>query len=139
MLDKHNHLLLRDETLEILPRLCLLEGFELWSGAVPEDSNSYWKKVSHEMTLAGKLNFHGPVTEATRPSITYVDMVSFHSPHGVLKSAKLDIGIHGLAGHSLHDDVDRFISIVEDTRVAPKERHDLCTLGSKRNLHSSLS
>lgn len=48
---------------------------------------------------------------------------------------KLDIGIHGFAGGSLHDDVDRFLRVVEDFGVTTEKGDDLSTFGGEGNLN----
>jgi hypothetical protein len=52
----------------------------------------------------------------------------------ILERAKLDIGIHGLASHALHDDVDRFIGVVQDARSAPEQSDNLRLRRSEGNL-----
>lgn len=138
MLDKHNHLFLRDEALEVGPGLFLIDGLELGCGSILEDANRQRKQVSHQMALAGQLDLYGAITEATRSSLTHVHVVPLHGPHGIFKSAKLDIGVHSLASHPFHDDMNRLVSVIEDTRVAPQESDYFSSLRGEGNLYTSL-
>jgi hypothetical protein len=41
--------------------------------------------------------------------------VPLNGLHGVLERAELNVGVHGLASHALHDNVHRLVRVVEDT------------------------
>lgn len=134
MLDKHDHFLLRDEALEVLPRLPDIVGLELGVCSIPKDTSSERIEVLHELALAGQFNLHRTVTETTRAAPGEIRAVALNSTHGIVQSDELDVGVHGLAGDAVHDDVDRLVSVVQNLGVATKESDDLCTLRGEGNL-----
>jgi hypothetical protein len=134
MLHKHGHFFFRDESLEVLPGLIRLLGLELGPGAIPKDANSEREQILHQAALIGEFNIHRAITEAANAAIHDVQVMPLDRFHGIFKGAKFDIGIHGLASDPLHDDVHRFVTVIENLGVAPKEGNDFRALGIKRDL-----
>ena len=69
MLDKHDHLFLRDEALEVVPRLFGGVGLELGRGPVPKDAHSEREEVLHEMSLARKLHINITLAQTGRTPV----------------------------------------------------------------------
>lgn len=138
MLDKHRHFFLRDEPLEILPWLTLVDRLELGHSSIPENTNRNGKKILHQTGLTRKFNLDGSVTEAAQAAAADVYVMFLHGAHGVLERLELNIRIHRLACDSLHDDVDGLIHIVEDLGVSSQEGDDLGSFGGEWNLKNML-
>lgn len=134
VLDKHNHLLLRDETLEVLPRLLDIVGLEFRVGSIPKDTAGKRIEILHELALAGQLNIDGAITETAGPAFGKVGAVALNGTHGVVQGDKFDVSVHGLASDAVHDDMDWLIGVVQDFGVAAEEGDDLCALRRKRDL-----
>lgn len=114
MLDKHSHLLLRYESLEVLPRLIWIHSFELRLDAIPNDTPSRGEEVVHEGTLTGDLHLNSAITKTIRAAAKDARTMALNGSHSIIEGLKLDIRVHGLAGHALHDDVHRLLLIGED-------------------------
>lgn len=134
VLDEHGHLLVRDKTLEVLPRLLSVVRKHLRVASVPEDTARGREQVLHESRLARELNLDGALSDASNSAATEVLLMLFNGLGGILQSVELDVSISGLASDTLHDDVNGLLSIVEDAGVAAENSNDLGTVGHKGNL-----
>ena len=134
MLHEHDHLLGRNEALEILPRLTSIEGHKLRLGTIPEDPTGKGKQVLFETSLARYLNLDRTITKAIDTTSNSVLVVPLGGLHGLIERLKLNISVHRLASGTIHYDVDWLISVVEDLGVAAKEGNDLGAFGGKRDL-----
>ena len=134
MLDQHGHLLVRDETLERLPRLPVDRRLDDGPGPVPVDARGEGEQVAHEGGLARELHLDGAVAEARVAALLDVELVALDGAHGVVQRQELDVGVLRLGRDPLHDDVHRLLAVVEDPRVAPEEGDDLGALGAEWDL-----
>lgn len=132
--DQHNHLLRRDEALEVHPRLVVVSGENLGVGAVPEYATSKREKFMHKSSLARQLNFNRALAQTADTASLSVLVVLFSTAHSILHGHELDKGIHGLGRGSIHDDVNGLLTIVQHSTVAADESHNLGTFGRKRYL-----
>lgn len=139
MLDQHNHFLARNETLEVAPRLTSARRQDVRSGTIPEDATSERVELSHESGLAGKLDLDGTITKTTDTSSLSEQVVTLSTADRVLHGLELDKCVHGLGRGAVHDDVHRFVGIIEHLAIAADESHDLCTLGREGNLRQLAS
>ncbi len=138
MPDEHEHLFGRDEALEVVPWLVGLERLYLGRRALPDDAGGHGEQVLHEARLAGELHVHRAVSQTRRPAGELILGVLLHGTHGILQRHELDVGVHGLAGDPLHDDVDGFFRVVQDLGVAAEKCNHLGTLGVKWDLQQSV-
>lgn len=135
MLDKHDHLFGRDESLEALPWLTGIVGYHLRVGFIPENTTGDGEQVFHETSLAGKLDLDRSIAKTIDSASLDVLDVSLGRLRSFIEILKLDIGIHGFAGGPLHDDVDRLFSVVKDLGIATEKRDDFSALSSKGYLN----
>lgn len=132
--DKHDHLFLRDEAFEIVPRLVMVVGQDLRDHAIPKDATCYGEEILHEVALRSHLHVDGAVAQAGISAGGNIDAVSLHSSHGIFKRDELDVGVHRLAGHLVHDDVHAFIRVIQDFGVATEKGNDFGASRGERNL-----
>lgn len=137
--DKHDHLFLRDEAFEIVPRLAVVVGQDLRDHPVPKDTTCNGEEILHEVALRGHLHLDGSFAQTGISARGDVEAVSLHSSHGIFKRHKLDVGIHRLAGYLVHDDVHAFVRVIQDFGVAAEKSNNLGASRGKRNLGSNVS
>ena len=125
MLDKHDHLLSRDERGEIFKGPTVVVRLELGPVAFPSDATGNGKQVVHELGRTRNSNVNGAVAEAGRTSLVEVALPALNDRDGSLHRGELDIDIVGLAADTVHDDVDWLLGVVQDLRVAAHEGDDL--------------
>lgn len=133
------HLLIRDESLEAVPRLRRVVLKDDRHGSLPADALGKREEVLHEGRLAGKLHLDGTVAEAAKAAVGHGLLVLLDRVDCGLHAHKLDVRIIRLASNALHNDVDGFLVVVQDLGVAAEESEDLCTLGTEGNLLISVS
>jgi hypothetical protein len=134
VLDKHCKLFLGHKTLEGLPGLALDRWLNLWAAIVPLNTSSKWEEGLEQGSLARQHQLDRAVTKTSNAALVDVLSVLLNGTDSVANSHELNEGILSLGGHTLHDDVDRFVNVVENTRVASKEGDDLSTAGAKGDL-----
>lgn len=134
MLDQHRHLLLSYKTLEVLPRLILVDLSEDRLDAIPDNTPSAREQIFHEGALAGNLHLDTAVTKTVGAAAEDASTVTLHGTHGIVECFKLGVRVHRLAGHTLHDDMNRLIRIGEDPSRAAEERDDLGASGREGDL-----
>lgn len=136
--DQHNHLLLGDEALEVVPRAGGIERHNLGGDTIPKDAASDWEEIPHEVGLRGYLHFDGTIAQATESAGDDIGSVSLDRPHRIFKRHKFDVGVHGLARHLIHDDVHTFVCVVQDLGIAAEESNHFGASRGKRNLCSKI-
>lgn len=114
MLDKHRHLFLRNKSLEVLPRLVRIELVEDGPDAIPNKTTSRWEEIFHEDALAGDFHLNSAIAKTVRAAVETARPMTLCGTHRIIEGLKLDICIHGLAGHTIHDDVYRLEMIRKD-------------------------
>lgn len=132
--DKHDHLFLRDEAFKIVPRLVMVVRQNLRDDAIPKDATCNREEILHEVALRSHLHVDGAVAQTSISAGGDIEAVSLHSSHGIFKRDKLDVGIHSLAGHLVHNDVHAFIRVIQDFGVATEKGNDFGASRGKRNL-----
>lgn len=134
VLDEHRHLLLRNEAFEVFPRGFVAVRLEVRCGAIPLNADGDGEQVLHEARLARDLDIDGTVAKAAELPAGDALMVSLNSLHGLFERDELDVGVHGLAGDAIHDDVNRLVRVVQDASVSAEERNHLGALGTEGDL-----
>lgn len=137
--DKHDHLFLRDEAFKIVPRLVMLVGEDLGDCAIPKDATCNGEEILHEVALRSHLHVDGAIAQTGKSTGGDIKTVSLHSSHGIFKRDKLDVGVHRLAGHLVHNDVHALVRVIQDFGVAAEKGNDFSASRGERNLDSSIS
>jgi hypothetical protein len=122
--DKHDHLFLRDEA---------FERQDFRDHPIPKDTTRNGEEILHEVALRSHLYVDGAVAKTGISSRGDIETVSLHSFHGILKGDKLDVGIHRLAGHLVHDDMHAFVRVIQDLGVATEKGNDFGASRGERN------
>lgn len=133
------HLLVRDESLEAVPRLQRVVLEDHGHGSLPADTLSKREEVFHEGRLAGELDLDWAVAQAAEAAVRHGLLMLLDRVDCGLHAHKLDVRIIRLASNALHNDVDGFLVVVQDLGVAAKEGEDLCSLSTKRDLLNPVS
>lgn len=134
VLDQHGHLFVGHEALEVVPRLLVVVREDVGVKTGPEHTPGVGEQVLHESSLARKLNLDRTLTDASDSTTVKVLMMLLNGLGSILQGVELDVSVSGLASDTLHDDVNRFISVVEHTGVAAQDCNDLGAVGNERNL-----
>jgi hypothetical protein len=137
--DKHDHLFLRDEAFEIVPRLAMVVGQDLRDHPIPKDTTCNGEEILHEVALRSHLHLDGAFAQTGRSAGGDIEAVSLHSSHGIFKRDKLDVGVHCLAGHLVHNDMHAFVRVIQDFGIATEKGNNLGASRGERNLGSNIS
>ena len=84
MLDKHDHLLSRDERCEVFKRPTVVVRLELGPVAFPSDATGNGEQVVHELGRTRDSNIDGAVAEARRTSLIEVALPALNDCDGSL-------------------------------------------------------
>ena len=136
MLGQHRHFFLRYETLEILPWLAMIGRVELRLDSIPGESCGQGEQVLHQLSLASQADSHNSLADMAGSTLTVITLMLLNSLGRVLECAELDISIHRLPRHALHDDMDRLLAIIQDTRGSAKDRNYLRLRGGEWYLNA---
>lgn len=109
LLHVHDLLILQeaDEASGVLTRVVHLDGrIDRRHTVVPRDILSTREQSGHQLVLAGELDVHGAVTNPAGALLHDALLELVDHPHSLLRCADFDECIHGLAGVTVHDDVN---------------------------------
>lgn len=134
MLDKHNHLLLRDEAAEVAVDTVGVVRQDLGKVVIPVDVRRAGEEVLHELGLVRELHDDGAIAQTRGLLVDALLGEALHGPEGILLGDKLDVAVVGLGRDAVHDDVDRLVNVVQDAAVLAKEGNHLTTLGVEGDL-----
>lgn len=112
---------------------------DLRDHSIPKDTTCNREKILHEVALRSHLHLDGAFAQTGISASGDIEAVSLHSSHGIFKRDKLDVGVHRLAGHLVHDDVHAFVRVIQDFRVATEKGNNLGASRGERNLSSNVS
>lgn len=133
-LDQANHLLVSDEALEAVPGLSRVVLKDDGASALPADAVGMGEQVLHQGGLARQLELDRAIAQAVLATARDDSVVLLDSLDGILHAHELDVAVIGLAGDAFHDDVNGFLAVVQDARVAAEESDDFGTAGREGDL-----
>lgn len=114
MLAKHHHLLLGEETLEVLPWVLGIR-HDVRVGTDPFDAMSRGgEQGKHQAFLRGQLDIDDAITETPNSAVLRALLESLDELDGCVEARNLAERILSLASDSVHDDVDGLLTVVED-------------------------
>lgn len=139
VLHKHNKFFSDDETLEAaIVRVVRIMLCDDWHCSLPLDIFCLWKKVLHQLLVTNNFQVYMTLSKSATTSTSAIELIARNAVDSFVGTDKFNECIHGLACNSLHNDMDGFVRILEDTRVATDEGDNFLSGHGVRNLTKSV-